>query len=109
MDITPAFKIACMTGVGFLLGTIAKTNAKMTALTWMIAEIFIQIVQKIEPLQPYRLELPVRLITGALACEYLSERHLINKTAHATLPLVAFNLLPEVFKRLKIKPVISFD
>lgn len=107
MDITPGIKIACMGGLGYTLGVVAKTDPKMTALVWLVAETVVQCLQQVEAFEKHRLENSFRLVTGGIACIYLNERHLVTKTVHAVFALMAFGIVPDMMTRLGKKIVIA--
>ncbi len=100
MDIVPAINVACMGGVGYLIGVIAKTDPRMTALTFLVAEIAIQLFRMIDGFEKYKLENAFRVIIGGAASIYLSERHFITKTVHSIAAFMAFCLIPDIIRRL---------
>lgn len=102
MDITPAINAICMGGVGYGIGTLAKTNPQITALAFVIAEIAVQALRFIDGFDKNRWENSTRLILGGITCFYLSENHYINKISHAILSMVAFGLVPDLLKRLYV-------
>ena len=105
MNITPGIKIACMGGLGYLFGMVAKTNPKMTAIVWLIAETAVQIFQQTNAFEKHRLEIMVRIVLGSIACIYLIDQHLITKTIQGVLSLATFCLIPEIMNLLNIRRI----
>lgn len=103
MDITPGIKIACMGGLGYLSGMAFKTNPKMTALAWLVAELAIQLFQQVDAFEKHDLENSARLVVGGIACIYLNDQGLITKTVHAIFSLIAFCIVPEIMTRLNMR------
>jgi hypothetical protein len=103
MDITPGVKVACMGAFGYTLGMVAKTNPKITAITWIVAEAAIHIFKQVEAFKQNNLERSARVVLGSIACLYLDHQRLITKITQAVVSLAVFQLLSEVMTRLNIK------
>lgn len=100
IDITPGIEIAAMGGLGYLFGVVAKTDPKMTALVWLVAETAVQIFRKIKPLERYELENSFRSVAAGAACYYLADRHLLTKAIHVIISMGAFCIVPDMMRRL---------
>lgn len=107
MDITPAIRIACMGGIGCFFGVMAKSNPKIVALTWIIGEIAMQILQYMDPKDKYHLESSLRSVTAGVMCFYLVENRLITKTAQIILSMVFFCTTQDILTRLGVKLIIG--
>lgn len=107
MDITPAIRIACMGGIGCFFGVIAKTNPKMATVTWLIAELAMQIFQYMDPKDNYRLESSLRSVMAGAMCFYLAEHRLITKIPQVILSMVFFCTTQNILTQLGIKLIIG--